>query len=286
MEEHLDLCIPLEDVKAPMVGSADQFVDAHEDIQARSDEQCLDSIQHLKPSSQESPEIAGESEILKEEFALGSSPSILQSSKTEKLFIGNEGVNVCVKENEARQDTGSLLIEDVSIPINKVETIPETQLQALEQQKEGRLEANYSLDHDKSTKQATVFEKVKGFIFGKPNKQQQSKATIDTTTDTLTSLQISSEPKINVAKMLSEDKIKKDLAPDISTPETINEPLVSVNINFDNKLLKKNISLTVKKIPKFFLILTLYWCPLRYRKNPLFYMKTRTCGLIIKQCFK
>ena len=114
-----------------------------------------------------------------------------------------------------------------------------------------------------------MFEKVKGFIFGKPNKQQQSKATIDTTTDTLTPLQISSEPKINVAKKLSEEKIKKDFAPDISTSETINEPFVSVNIYFDNRLLTNNE--TVREIPKFFFLILIYhWCPLRSKMNPLF----------------
>ena len=126
--------------------------------------------------------------------------------------------------------TGTLSLEEENLPMNRLEATSESLIMPLVSQNEDAVNALYSEDDKQSSKEATVFEKVKSFIFGKASEKKRSKAIFDTRTDTNTPVQISSEPNIKFVGNLTTDEMKKQVATDTSTAGVFHEPIVSINI--------------------------------------------------------
>ena len=132
------------------------------------------------------------------------------------------------ERDRVKPSTVSLSLTEVSTPIDKSETIPETHLQPISLPEEKAVDVAYSVDSEVTKKEATVFEKVKGFIFGKSKKDKPSKATIKTSAEEITPVEISSEPDVKLVGNLSKDDVVKDVAADISTGRDVNELAVSL----------------------------------------------------------
>ena len=147
-----------------------------------------------------------------------------------KIKEPSETVGVGKITHHMQFTTGSLSVEEGIVPMNRSEASSETLLLPLTSNKEGAVNALYSEDDKESGKEATVFEKVKSFIFGKASKQKGSKAVFDTRTDTNTPVQISSEPNIKSVGNLRTDELIKQVATDTSTAGVFHEPIVRINI--------------------------------------------------------
>ena len=147
-----------------------------------------------------------------------------------KIKEPSETVGIGKIETHVQVTSGTLSLEDENVPMNRSEATSETLLLPLISKKEEAVNALYSEDDKQSSKEATVFEKVKGFIFGKASEKKRSKAVFDTGTDTKTPIQISSEPNIKFVGNLKTEEMKKQVATDTSTAGVVHEPIVRIII--------------------------------------------------------
>ena len=136
------------------------------------------------------------------------------------------------ERDTVKPSTVSLSIAEVKTPIDKSETTSETHLQSLRSSEEKTVDAAYSVENEVTNKEATVFEKVKGFLFGKSKKDKTSKATIKTSAEERSPIEISSEPDVISVGNLPKDDVVKDVATDISTRQDVHQLAVSVFYHF------------------------------------------------------
>ena len=108
-------------------------------------------------------------------------------------------------------------------PIDKSETTTDAKIKSLKPSEEKPLDATYSVSNEEVEKEATVYEKVKGFLFGKSKNEKLSKAEIKTSGEIVTPVEISSEPDLKQVQQLSKDEVVKDVATDISTGRDVQE---------------------------------------------------------------
>ena len=136
-------------------------------------------------------------------------------------------------ESQMQVTTGTLSLEDENIAINRSEATADTLITPLTSKKEESVNALYVEDDKKQSKEATVFEKVKSFIFGKSSEQKRPKAVLETGTDTLTPVQISSEPNVKFVSNLRNDEMKEQVATDTSTAGVVHEPIVRIDVKLN-----------------------------------------------------
>ena len=108
-------------------------------------------------------------------------------------------------------------------PIDKSETTTDAKIKSLKPSEEKPLDASYSVSNEEVEKEATVYEKVKGFLFGKSKNETAVKAKIKTSGEIITPVEISSEPELKQVQRLSKDEAVKDVATDISTGRDVQE---------------------------------------------------------------
>ena len=141
-----------------------------------------------------------------------------------------ESVGISIQGDHLNFSTGSLTLDDVNVPMNKLETTSDAHIEPLSSIKDEKVDTSYSVDHNEISKEPTVFEKVKSFIFGKSAEQKKSKAKVETSKDTLTAVQISSEEDIKVVGGLNKEETKKEFVTDTSMAGIVNEPVVIIGI--------------------------------------------------------
>ena len=119
-------------------------------------------------------------------------------------------------------------MSDIKPSIDESETVPEANIETLQVSEDKALDASYIVDSEETNKEATVFEKVKGFLFGKSKKDKTSRATVETSKKVVTPVEISSEPEVKAVKNLSKDEIIEEVAADVSTGQDVQEIAVSM----------------------------------------------------------
>ena len=119
-------------------------------------------------------------------------------------------------------------MSDIKPSIVESDTTPEANVETLHVSEDKALDASYTVDSEETNKEATVFEKVKGFLFGKPRKDKASKASIETSKKVVTPVEISSEPEVKAVKNLSKEEIVVEVAADVSTGQDVQEIAVSL----------------------------------------------------------
>ena len=116
---------------------------------------------------------------------------------------------------------------DVKTPIDKSETTSEAKIEILKPSQEKAQDASYSVESEGIEKEATVFEKVKGFLFGKSKKEKATTANIKPSEEIATPVEISSELELKQVSELSKEDIVKGIATDTFMGQDAQEIAVS-----------------------------------------------------------
>ena len=122
---------------------------------------------------------------------------------------------------------GEICVDGAIYPIQQRETEAASDLQPLSLDMHDKIDTQYTISDDGVKEKATPFEQVKGFSPGENILHHTSKVDVGSETKLCTSVEIIDQPDITCLEALSKERMNKEVAANISTAETINEPTVS-----------------------------------------------------------